>query len=212
MAEPIFSRLFQRAGNRALKIRNMRPTYSFIITSTSVLSLLLMPDVSRAQSLPSIEETIADAKQLNGYFNLYWSNSTAKLYWEIDQLNSEFLYQVSMASGLGSNPVGIDRGQLNGTYVLSPKRIGPRLLLMQSNFRYRASSNNARERQAVEDSFASSVLWGFDIVAETEGRVLIDASNFFLRDATDVSGTLANRGQGDFKLDISYSIGPWTGK
>jgi len=205
MAEPIFFRLFQRAGNRALKIRNMRPTFSFIITSTSVLSLLLMPDVSRAQSLPSIEETIADAKQLTGYFNLYWSNSTAKLYWEIDQLNPEFLYQVSMASGLGSNPVGIDRGQLNGTYVLSPKRIGPRLLLMQSNFRYRASSNNARERQAVEDSFASSVLWGFDIVAETEGRVLIDASNFFLRDATDVAGTLASRGQGDFKLDISRS-------
>ena len=67
---------------------------------------------------------MAVAEQLSGYFNLYWNNSTGQMFWEIDSLNTEFLYQVSMASGLGSNPVGIDRGQLSGTYVLSAKRKG----------------------------------------------------------------------------------------
>ena len=205
MAMSMFSRILQRTGHEALKNRDTSPNFSLLVIVPTMLALLLGPAMSQAQNMPSIEEAVADAEPLTGYFNLYWSDSTAQLYWEIDQLNQEFLYQVSMASGLGSNPVGIDRGQLSSTYVLSPKRIGPRLLLMQSNYRYRASGNNAAERQAVDDSFASSVLWGFDIVAETEGRVLIDASDFFLRDARDVIGTIANRGQGDFTLDISRS-------
>lgn len=205
MALFMFSRILQRTGHEAIKNRDTSPNFSLLVIVPTMLALLLGPAMSQAQNMPSIEEAVADAEPLTGYFNLYWSDSTAQLYWEIDQLNQEFLYQVSMASGLGSNPVGIDRGQLSSTYVLSPKRIGPRLLLMQSNYRYRASGNNAAERQAVDDSFASSVLWGFDIVAETEGRVLIDASDFFLRDARDVIGTIANRGQGDFTLDISRS-------
>ena len=114
-----------------------------------MLTMIFGPAVSHAQSLPSIEDTVAGAERLAGYFTLYWNNSTGQMHWEIDSLDAEFLYQVSMASGLGSNPVGIDRGQLSGTYVLSPKRIGPRLLLMQLNYRYRASSTHELERQAV---------------------------------------------------------------
>ena len=167
--------------------------------------LLAATAFSHAQTLPTIEDTVANAELMEGYFNLYWDNSTGKMYWEIDELDVEFLYQVSMASGLGSNPVGIDRGQLRGTYVLSPKRIGPRILMMQPNYRYRASSDNALERQAVEDSFAPSVLWGFDIVAESGDRALVDATDFFLRDARDVTGTISGRDQGNFSLDKSRS-------
>ena len=143
--------------------------------------LLCIP--ATAQELPAIAETIADTTQMEGYFNLYWDDNSGKLYWEIDKLDTEFLYQVSMGSGLGSNPVGIDRGQLRGTYVLSAQRIGPRVLLVEPNYRYRASSDNELERQAVEDAFAPSVLWGFNIVAVEGSSVLIDATDFFLRDA-----------------------------
>lgn len=176
-----------------------------IVRHLAAFALLAASAVSHAQSLPTIEDTVANADLMEGYFNLYWDNSTGKMYWEIDKLDVEFLYQISMASGLGSNPVGIDRGQLRGTYVLSPKRIGPRILLMQPNYRYRASSDNALERQAVEDSFAPSVLWGFDIVAETGDRALVDATDFFLRDARDVTGAIAGRDQGNFNLDKSRS-------
>ncbi len=167
--------------------------------------LLAASAFSHAQTLPTIEDTVANAELMEGYFNLYWDASSGKMYWEIDELEVEFLYQVSMASGLGSNPVGIDRGQLRGTYVLSPKRIGPRILLMQPNYRYRASSDNELERQAVEDSFAPSVLWGFDIIAESDDRALVDATDFFLRDARNVTGTIAGRDQGNFSLDKSRS-------
>ena len=204
MATFAFFRLPRQADNTALH-QKTNPALKRLVVVASMLALLLGPNVSRAQSLPSIEDTVAVAEPLSGYFNLYWNNSTGQMFWEIDSLNTEFLYQVSMASGLGSNPVGIDRGQLSGTYVLSAKRVGPRLLLMQPNYRFRASSTNELERQAVQDSFAPSVLWGFDIVAETEGRVLVDASDFFLRDARDVTGTIANRGQGHFTLDVNRS-------
>lgn len=142
---------------------------------------------------------------MEGYFNLYWDENSGKLYWEIDQLDTEFIYQISMASGLGSNPIGIDRGQLRGTYVLSPQRVGPRVLLVEPNYRYRATSNNELERQAVEDAFASSVIWGFDIVAADGDVVLVDATDFFLRDARNVIGTISSRNQGNFSLDKSRS-------
>ena len=145
-------------------------------------------------------------ERIEGYFNLYWDASTGSLLWEIAQLDTEFLYQISMGSGLGSNPIGIDRGQLRGTHVLSAQRVGPRLLLVEPNYQYVAQSENQTEVQAVRDAFAPSVHWGFDIAAETDGRVLVDATAFFLRDARGVIDQIAARGQGNFTLDTSRSV------
>ena len=76
------------------------------------------------------DETIATKtsgmEKLEGFFDIYWDDDTGKLYWEIDKFDTEFLYAVSLSSGLGSNPVGLDRGQLGGEHVLEAKRIGPR--------------------------------------------------------------------------------------
>jgi hypothetical protein len=168
-------------------------------------ALLSLATVASAANLPSIREAVGDARHLDGFFDLYWAADTGRMYWEIDQLDTEFLYQVSMGSGLGSNPIGIDRGQLRGTYVLKAVRVGPRILLMEPNYRYRATSDNELERRAVADAFAPSVHWGFDIVAAEAGRVLVDATDFFLRDARDVIGQIKRREQGIFTLDRSRS-------
>jgi len=160
---------------------------------------------AEADETPSVEELLTGAQHLAGHFDLYWDAARGRMYWAIDELDTEFLYQVSMASGLGSNPVGIDRGQVRGTYVLKAQRVGPRVLLLQPNYRFRASSENPLERAAVADAFAPSVLWGFDIAAEESGRVIVDATDFFLRDARDVIGTLREREQGEFSLDRSRS-------
>jgi hypothetical protein len=173
--------------------------------TASALALLLVSGLTLAQSLPSIEDKVSGATAIEGYFNLYWEESTGKLYWEIDKLDTEFIYQISMGSGLGSNPVGIDRGQLRGTYVFTTKRVGPKVLLMEPNYQYRASSNNALERQSVVDSFAPSVHWGFEVVASTGVSVLVDATDFFLRDARNVTGAISSQGQGNFTLDKSRS-------
>jgi hypothetical protein len=170
-----------------------------------VLALFLLTSIAHAQNLPSIADKVVNTTRMDGYFNIFWDEENGKMYWEIDKLDTEFLYSVSMASGLGSNPVGIDRGQLAGTYILSAKRIGPRVLLVEPNYRYRADSVNPLERQAVVDAFAPSVLWGFDIAAASGDSILVDATDFFLRDARDVIGNIARRNQGTYTLDRSRS-------
>lgn len=173
--------------------------------STAMLALFLVMVQAQAQSLPTIEETVAGKQAMEGYFDLYWDEATGKMYWEIDQLDTEFLYQVSMGSGLGSNPIGIDRGQLRGTYLLTAQRVGPKLMLKEPNYRYQALSDNPLERLAVRDAFAPSIIWGFDIVAASGESVLVDATEFFVRDTRDVIGQIASRGQGNFSLDKSRS-------
>ena len=174
---------------------------------TLLVALALLPAAVRAQTteLPSIEDRVSGLTAMEGFFNLYWDDGAGALFWEIDALDTEFLYQISMGSGLGSNPIGIDRGQLRGTYVLEAKRIGPRVLLMEPNYRFQARSDNPTEVQAVRDAFAPSVHWGFDIVARTDGRVLVDATDFFLRDARGIIEQLARSGQGSFQLESSRS-------
>ena len=157
------------------------------------------------QPLPTIADKTRGTTAMEGFFNLYWDDDEGALYWELDLTAGEFLYQISMGSGLGSNPVGIDRGQLRGTHVLEPKRVGPRVLLVEPNYQFQARSDNATEVQAVRDAFAPSVYWGFDIVARTGDRVLVDATPFFLRDARDVIGQIAQRGEGTFRLEASRS-------
>ena len=157
------------------------------------------------QALPTIAASTEGATAMEGFFNLYWDDGEGALYWELDLSMGEFLYQISMGSGLGSNPVGIDRGQLRGTHVLEAVRVGPRVLLMEPNYQFQARSDNATEVQAVRDAFAPSVYWGFDIVAQTGDRVLVDATPFFIRDARNVIGQIAQRGEGNFQLSASRS-------
>lgn len=186
-------------------VRSLALLQKFLGHLAAISTILIFSASVQAQTLPSIDETVANASLMEGYFNLYWEESSGKMYWEIDKLDTEFLYQISMGSGLGSNPVGIDRGQLRGTYVLAAKRVGPKVLLVQPNYRYRASSDNVLERQSVEDAFAPSVHWGFEVVAQSGDSVLVDASDFFLRDARNVTGAIASRNQGSYTLDKTRS-------
>ncbi len=160
---------------------------------------------AQAATLPSIAEKTAGTTKLTGLFNLYWNAGTGTILWEIGELDREFLYQVSMGSGLGSNPIGIDRGQLSGTSVITPMRVGPRVLLQEGNYSFVANTDNPTEAAAVRDAFAPSVQWGFDIIAESDGRILVDATSFFLRDARGVIETLAGSGQGRYTLDRTRS-------
>jgi hypothetical protein len=172
----------------------------------SMLSLALSVFLAASQGSSSIAEKTAGMTRLPGFFDLYWDESTGKLYWEIDSFDREFLYQVSLASGLGSNPVGLDRGQLGATLLLKAMRVGPRVLLLEPNYRYRALSDNPDEGRAVEDAFAPSVHWGFEALASTGTAVLVDATDFFLRDTHGAALAMEQAGQGSFQLDKSRSV------
>src|SRR3989442_5744365 len=97
--------------------------------------------------------------------------------------------------------MGMDRGELGTSHIVRFERIGPRVLLIASNYGFRANSDDADERRAVKDAFAESTLWGFEVAAEEGGRALVDATTFFLRDAHQIPGTLQRGQQGAFRLD-----------
>jgi len=154
----------------------------------------------------TIGEKTAGMEKMPGYFNLYWDAKQGKLWLEIDRWNSEFLYQSGLPAGVGSNDIGLDRGQLGATRIVRFERSGPKVLLIHENWDYRAVSNDADERRAVHDSFAESVLWGFTVAAETQDHALVDATDFFLRDDHGVPETLKRTKQGAYRLDGSRCV------
>ncbi len=143
--------------------------------------------------------------KLEGFLPLYWDDRTGKLWLEIGRFNQEFLYITALSAGVGSNELGLDRGRMDEPEVVQFERSGPRVLLVESNYRFRATSGDPAEMRAERDSFARSALWGFDIAAQDGSRVLVDATNFFLRDAAGVAMHLQAQKQGQYRLDPTRS-------
>lgn len=153
----------------------------------------------------TITAKTAGMQKFPGYFTFYWDSREGKIWLEVDKWDTEFLYVDSLPAGVGSNDIGLDRGQLGESRIVSFQRSGPRVLLIQSNYAFRAVTDNANERETVKQSFAQSALWGFKVEAEENNRVLLDATGFFLHDAHNVIGVLKQTEQGDFKLDETRS-------
>ncbi len=166
--------------------------------------LFFAPVAYFAQSTTIATKT-ANLQKIDGYMPLYWDAANGKMFMEISRFNKEFLCQVSLPTGVGSNPLGLDRGKLGGTYVVYFERIGQKVLMIQPNYRYRAITDDAAERRAVEESFGRSVLWGFKVETSDGNTVLVDATQFFLRDAQGVLDTLRSARQGTYRLDESRS-------
>ncbi len=152
-----------------------------------------------------IAEKVRTMHLMPGFLPLYWDSKTGKMWMEIATFDSDFLYVDSLPAGLGSNDIGLDRGQLGRERVVRFTRNGPKILLVQQNLAFRAEQGTEAEKRAVQDSFAQSVVAGFDLAAEENGRVLVDATAFFLRDAHDVVGTLKRAKQGAYVLDPARS-------
>ncbi|MEH0153827.1 zinc-dependent metalloprotease [Limibacter armeniacum] len=141
----------------------------------------------------------------SGFIDFSYATETGKVQLKIDQLDKEFLYVNSLVSGVGSNDIGLDRGQLGHNRVVKFQRAGNKILLIQPNYDYRAVSDNPEEAKSVREAFAQSVLWGFKIEKEENGAFWVDATDFFIRDVHNVTGTLKNAKQGNYKLDGSRS-------
>lgn len=157
------------------------------------------------EELPSISDKTDSMKAYTGLFPMYWDEHAGKLYLEVTRWNDEFLYVSSLSAGLGSNDIGLDRNQLGATRVVRFERVGPKILLFESNYRYLADTDNVAEKRAVDEAFAESVVWGFEAQAEDARRTLIDVTDFLLRDAHGVANRLESSKQGAFKLDASRS-------
>ena len=131
-------------------------------------------------------------RKLDGFFPLYWDSAGGQLFMEIPRLNTEVLHVAGMGAGLGSNDIGIDRGGLLGSRLVFFERAGSRVLMVQPNQRFRSTSTNPIETRTIRDAFARSVLWGFNVAAESDGgrRVLVDMTDFLIRDAYNLGGQM----------------------
>jgi hypothetical protein len=181
-----------------------------------VVSLILCsPDLLLAADSPSsnggnptIEAKTSGMRHMPGFLPLHWDAKGGKLYLEIPQLDTDMLYFNSLPFGTGSNDLGLDRGQVSPAKLVRFERFGPKILLAQPNEFFRSSAHDAAERLAVRQSFPESILGSFTVVAEDAGgagagAVLVDATDFFLRDVHGVSDALAK--QGTYKLDAARS-------
>ena len=168
-------------------------------------SLALLADPAMADDPKTITEKVKDMEAHKGYFDFYWDKKEGKIWLKVDKLDQEFLFLNWLAAGLGSNDVGLDRGQGGDNRVVKFVRVGPKVLLQQPNYTYRAISDNADERASVEQAFASSILWGFKVEAEDDKAVLIDLTDFLLHDWHGVSQRLKALGEGSYSVDASRS-------
>jgi hypothetical protein len=147
--------------------------------------------------------------RMPGFLPLHWEAKSGKLYLEIPRLDVDMLYFDSLPNGIGTSE--LDRGQVSEARLVRFERFGPRILLVQPNQFFRSSSSDSSEQLAVRQSFPESVLGSFSVVAESPagnaaggGAVLVDATEFFLRDAHGVADALAK--QGTYKLDAARSV------
>lgn len=170
-----------------------------------LLLTLLAVCLPLAAQFQPIANVTGSMRSAPGLFPLYLDQVKGEVWMEIGELDEEFLLVEWLSRGLGYNPIGLDRAQLGSTSLVRFERHGAKILLVEPNQSYRSSSGDADEARAVEESFAASVQWGFEIAAETDGRYLINLTPFLLRDSHGVARRLSGTREGDFRLDDKRS-------
>jgi hypothetical protein len=158
-----------------------------------------------AATFPSIAEKTKGLERHDGFLPMYFDAQAGKVWLEIPSAGRDALYETSLPSGLGSTDIGLDRGEIGGGRIVRFERFGAKVLLVQPNEAFRADTADAAERNDVKTSFASSVLYGFAVAAESADAVLIDATDFALNDPFDASDFLKNAKQGAYRADAQRS-------
>jgi hypothetical protein len=187
-----------------------------LTTLTPAIFLLLLwtkGDHPAAGGLPTVAKATLGLDLRKGLLNFYVDRQKGKIWLAVPPATGKggevasFLYQEGLLSGLGSNPVGLDRGQLGDTRVVTLRRVGGRVLVEQPNLRFRALSEDPAERLAVRESFATSILWAGEITAaDPDGRALVDFTSFLVRDAHDIAARMKAAEQGNWSLDPGRSV------
>lgn len=164
-------------------------------------AIVIQTQTPPRKTIASVTEKL---QKIDGYVPFYVDADAGKIYMEITRWDKEFLYLVSLPTGVGSNPIGLDRSQLGPSYVVKFERAGNKVLMVQPNYDFRASGN-VLQKKSVEESFARSVIWGFRVEAGDGDRVLVDATNFIVRDAHGVGERINAMRQGNYNFDESRS-------
>ncbi|MBL8899868.1 MAG: zinc-dependent metalloprotease [Planctomycetes bacterium] len=165
------------------------------------------PDAADERPLPAVGERTQGLQRRDGLLRLWLDEDRGRALLELEQrrFGEELLLTETLAGGLGSNPVGLDRGMTGPTRLVRFERRGRKAFLVERNLRFRASSADAAAARAIDESFASSTLAALPIVAAADGRFLLDATPLLVRDALGIARTLEASGEGTYELDRERS-------
>ncbi len=182
----------------------MRNAALFLIALSAAAQTATPPPPPTPQPA-TIESKTAKLQKLDGFIPLYWDVENGKLLMQISRFGDELIYYTSLPAGLGSNPIGLDRGQTGESIIVEFERIGPRVLMVAPNYRFRALTQDANEQRAVSESFARSVIASFKVDGTDGNSVLVDATDFFLSDVHRVAQRIKAAQQGSYTLDRNRS-------
>ncbi len=173
---------------------------------TRVLATITLIVLTAPVGAQSISEFTAGMESQAGFIPLHWDPGEGKLFLEVGRLGEDFLYLQSLATGLGSNRLGLDRGMIGAEHIARFERVGPRVHFVLQNPGFRAATNRTEALvRSVEESFPTSTVASWEIVASEDERVLVDATTFFLEDVMAVADRLRGAGQGTFRVDAARS-------
>lgn len=149
----------------------------------------------------SIAAKTAGMERRDGFIPLYLDWKQGKIFLELPRDSMHTLMFVTLATGLGSNPIGLDRGSGGDSYVARFDRNGDRVLVVFENWNYRTSAaNNPDHARTVLEAFPPSTPGSLPIIAQEGGRLVVDATDFVMRDWNDVTGTLTASNEGTYAV------------
>ena len=194
-------------------------TYRFALAASILLVLPVTAQRGQRgqnQTTPQTIQARTDGMQkFEGFIDFYWDAQAERLFLEIADWDKEFLYVRSTPS----NVAGSNRASWNGTQLVKFSREGSKIFLIQPNYQYRAVSDDPLERRAVDEAYTDVNVAGFTIAAEEDGRVLVDVTDFLMRDSgggrggggrgRGRGGAAAGGGGGRGALDRSRSAFYW---
>ncbi len=176
----------------------MKPVHSIVLALAVAVSTAVAAtppaDKGDAKAPADIATATRGAEHVAGFFDVYRDAAKGRVLLGVHALDTPFLLVTSLPWGLGSNDVGLDRGQSGDSHLVEFRRVGPRLLLVEDNTKFRAVSSNADEALSVRQAFAESVLWSGDIVGERKGadaEVVVDVGTLLTSDRHGIA--LASR-------------------
>ncbi len=178
-----------------------------------IFSLLAAALFCAEASAKTFAETTKGLTKKTGFIDLYKDPKTNRIHALLpadddeDGVLLKAIYTMRLRAGLGSNPVGLDRGWGSRGVVVAFKRFGDKVVIEQENLTYRANPDNPLESLAVDESFADSFLASAKVVSGgPSGRVLIDLTDFLNRDGLGLVQHLKDSDQGSFSLAADRSF------
>jgi hypothetical protein len=160
------------------------------VKSSTVKSVALIVALSGSlfsQSAPERRE---------GFIPMLWDAEQGRLFFELTRFDQDILYFTSVAKGSGSGSVGLEWAGGGEGGVIQFQRVGPKVMVVQKNLRFRAGSGGPGIEKGIDASFPDSIIASLSIIRSDAGKVIVDATPLVVRDAAGFASASAGGGRG----------------